>query len=59
MNVEDKINSAQEAVEEVGKLEIDLPISKAEQIVLTQWISRIVAACYDRGFKDGNRNNVS
>jgi hypothetical protein len=59
MKVEDKVKSAEEAVEEVGKLEIELPISKAERIVLAHWLSRIVSACYDRGFADGNKSNVS
>jgi len=58
MKMEDKLNRVFEAMDSVGKLQIELPISKSESIVLRQWIAQLMAYSYDNGFEDGKNNQI-
>lgn len=55
MKIEDKNKSIAEVLMKLEKLPITLPISQAENIVLSQWIAKIAELSYERGFEDGQK----
>lgn len=56
MKTMDKVISMKKAMENCGKLPISLDVTQAEKIVLSQWIAKLSAATYDKGFEDGQKN---